>query len=282
MDRRPLRHPQRAVRAWRRPVRPQQEALAAPAWLDARADPADAPARRRRRRAVEQHAAATSATFTACAATSTSSRSASNGRRRRIRASRADFGLPADAFVLVTVGRLVARKQTTQLVAAMARSGVAHAHLLVVGGGPDEAPIRAAAAAHGVAGRVHLLGSLGEVDKYRAHRGCRRLRVDQPARRFRSRVPGGHGHGPAGHLLRPRRADRLSRDRRHRPRAAPERRERVRATRSANSASRAERCRQFGEFNRARVEEFFIDRCAERYEAVMQRAIDARAARSRG
>jgi hypothetical protein len=50
----------------------------------------------------------------------------------------------------------------------MAKSGVEHAHLLVVGSGPDELPIREAAAAHGVSGRVHLLGSLGEVDKYRA------------------------------------------------------------------------------------------------------------------
>ena len=43
-----------------------------------------------------------------------------------------------------------------------------------------------------------------------------------------------------------------------------------------------ERCRQFGEFNRKRVENYFIDRCAARYEAVLQRAIDARGARKPG
>ncbi len=128
-----------------------------------------------------------------------------------VAASRADFGLPADAFVLVTVGRLVARKQTTQLVAALAKSGVERAHLLVVGSGPDEAPIRAGARPRiGVADRVHLLGQPRRSRQVPRHRRRRRLRLHQPARRLRPRVPGSDGHGPAGHLLRPRRPDRLS------------------------------------------------------------------------
>jgi glycosyltransferase involved in cell wall biosynthesis len=47
-------------------------------------------------------------------------------------------------------------------------------------------------------------------------------------------------------------------------------------------AGSRERRLQYGEFNRGRVEEYFIDRCADRYEAVMQRAIDARRSRRAG
>ena len=39
-------------------------------------------------------------------------------------ASRAALGLPEDAFVLVTIGRLVARKATTQLIDMLAASGL--------------------------------------------------------------------------------------------------------------------------------------------------------------
>src|SRR5688572_108148 len=196
-------------------------------------------------------------------------------------ASRTDFGLPADAFVLVTVGRLVARKQTTQLVTAMAKSGVERAHLLVVGSGPDETPIREAAAAHGVAGRVHLLGSLGEVDKYRAiaaadvfastsqHEGFGLVFLEAMAMGLPV-ICYDHGGqtdylstGATGHVLRLNDAIAF-------------------ASAIRELSESRERCRQFGDFNRKRVEEFFIDRCAERYEAVMRRAIDTHRPRTGG
>jgi len=192
--------------------------------------------------------------------------------------SRTEFGLPADAFVLVTVGRLVARKQTTQLVAALANSGVSRAYLLIVGSGPDESAIRDAAAAHGVSDRVRLLGSLGEVEKYRAiasadvfastsaHEGFGLVFLEAMAMGLPV-ICYDHGGqtdylstGATGHVLRLNDAVAFAG-----------------AIREL-SASR-ERCRQYGEFNRARVEEFFIDRCAQRYEAVMQRVIEARGAR---
>jgi glycosyltransferase involved in cell wall biosynthesis len=195
-----------------------------------------------------------------------------------IRAFPADFGLPADAFVLVTVGRLVARKQTTQLVAALANSGVSRAHLLIVGSGPDEAAIREAAAAHGVSDRVRLLGSLGEVEKYRAiasadvfastsaHEGFGLVFLEAMAMRLPV-ICYDHGGqtdylatGATGHVLKLNDAAAFS--------AA-----------IRELAASPERCRQYGQFNRTRVEAYFIDRCAERYEAVMQRVIDARGAR---
>ncbi len=84
------------------------------------------------------------------------------------RAVRGDFGIPDDAFVMVTVGRLVARKATLQLVQAMAAAGRPKAHLLIVGDGPDAAAVRGAAADAGLSGRVHLLGQVSEERKYQA------------------------------------------------------------------------------------------------------------------
>lgn len=82
--------------------------------------------------------------------------------------SRAAFGVSDDAFMMVTVGRLIARKATTQLVDVVAQSKLANAHLLIVGDGPDADAIRARAAALGLADRVHLLGQVGDDEKYAA------------------------------------------------------------------------------------------------------------------
>jgi glycosyltransferase involved in cell wall biosynthesis len=83
-------------------------------------------------------------------------------------ASRAQFGLPADAFVIVTVGRLVARKAVLQLVDVLSESARPNAHLLIVGDGPEAEAIRVAAAARGLAERVHLLGQTSDHEKYQA------------------------------------------------------------------------------------------------------------------
>jgi glycosyltransferase involved in cell wall biosynthesis len=86
----------------------------------------------------------------------------------RVVASRATFGLPQDAFVLVTIGRLVARKASTQLVDVLCASGIPNAHLLVIGDGPDAAAIRQRAAELGVENRVHLPGQVADAEKYAA------------------------------------------------------------------------------------------------------------------
>jgi glycosyltransferase involved in cell wall biosynthesis len=80
-------------------------------------------------------------------------------------ASRATFGIPADAFVLVTIGRLVARKATTQLVDAVAASNRPNTHLLIVGDGPERDAIARRAAERGIADRVRLLGQTTETEK---------------------------------------------------------------------------------------------------------------------
>jgi glycosyltransferase involved in cell wall biosynthesis len=83
-------------------------------------------------------------------------------------AARHEFGLPENAFVMATIGRLVARKSTEQLVAALKMSAVSDAHLLIVGDGPEAGTIRRAAADAGLSNRVHLLGAVSDTDKYRA------------------------------------------------------------------------------------------------------------------
>ena len=78
------------------------------------------------------------------------------------------FGISEDAFVCVTIGRLVARKATAQLVDALADSALPDAHLLVVGDGPDREAIERRAQERGIADRIHLLGQASEADKHAA------------------------------------------------------------------------------------------------------------------
>lgn len=83
-------------------------------------------------------------------------------------ASRRDLGLPSDAFVMITIGRLVARKATTQLIDALAASNIPNAHLIIVGDGPDAPAIDRRATELGVRDRVHMLGLVSNARKYAA------------------------------------------------------------------------------------------------------------------
>jgi 1,2-diacylglycerol 3-alpha-glucosyltransferase len=76
--------------------------------------------------------------------------------------------VPDDAFVMITIGRLVSRKATVRLVEALGAAQRKNAHLLIVGDGPDAQAIRQAAAAAGLGDRVHLLGQASEERKNRA------------------------------------------------------------------------------------------------------------------
>ncbi len=83
-------------------------------------------------------------------------------------AERARLGIPDNAFVMLTIGRIVPRKSSVQLVEALAKCSRPNAHLVLVGDGPDAEPVRAAAAAAGIADRVHLLGYVTEEQKNHA------------------------------------------------------------------------------------------------------------------
>jgi glycosyltransferase involved in cell wall biosynthesis len=84
------------------------------------------------------------------------------------RPARAELGIPEDAFVMVTVGRLVARKATLKLLEALAAAQRPNAHLLIVGDGPEADAIRTAAANLGLGARVHLTGQVSEERKFQA------------------------------------------------------------------------------------------------------------------
>ena len=71
---------------------------------------------------------------------------------------RAELGIPADAPVLGTVGRLHPGKRIDELLAVAAPLLTEGRHLLVVGEGATRASLEEQAAALGVADRVHLVG----------------------------------------------------------------------------------------------------------------------------
>ena len=62
----------------------------------------------------------------------------------------------------------MARKAATQLVEALQATARSDAHLLVVGDGPDAEPLRRRAAELGLGSRVHLLGQVSEQRKFEA------------------------------------------------------------------------------------------------------------------
>jgi len=189
---------------------------------------------------------------------------------------RTEFGLPPDAFVLVTVGRLVARKNTVQLVRALAATNLAAAHLMIIGDGPDAPEIRRAADELGIRQRVHLLGQVADARKYRAlasadafastsqHEGFGLVFLEAMA--FGLPVicydHGGQTDflttGRNGHVL-------------------PLNDLGAFARAIVDLYENSQRRLAIGRYNRGAVEDFYIDRCAERYEAVFREAIEQRA-----
>jgi glycosyltransferase involved in cell wall biosynthesis len=191
-------------------------------------------------------------------------------------ATRERFGLPRDAFVMVTIGRLVARKSTAQLVEALAASALPRAHLVIVGDGPDAEAIRKAAHERGVSDRVHLLGLASDEEKYCAlavadlfvstsqHEGFGLVFLEAMAFGLPI-VCYDHGGqtdflqtGITGHVIKLNDLEAFAR-----ALIELERSLEVRQQIAAN--------------NLQRVEEYFIDRCAERYESLFESVVRVRA-----
>jgi glycosyltransferase involved in cell wall biosynthesis len=80
--------------------------------------------------------------------------------------SRADFDLEEGDILLVTVGRLVARKALEQLIEITAGLAKERVRLLVIGTGPEEPALKAKAAASGAGDRVCFLGALSDQEKF--------------------------------------------------------------------------------------------------------------------
>jgi glycosyltransferase involved in cell wall biosynthesis len=84
------------------------------------------------------------------------------------------FGWPADAVVVVSVGRLAAEKSVALLVEAFAGAvgRESRLRLLLVGGGPAERALRERATAPDLAGRVTLTGRLPRTEALALARGA--------------------------------------------------------------------------------------------------------------
>lgn len=186
-------------------------------------------------------------------------------------ATRAQLGLPDDAFVMLTIGRLVARKSSVQLVEALAQCSRPKAHLVFVGDGPDTAAVRRAAREAGVGDRVHLLGYVTEQQKSMAlqvadifvsssqHEGFGLVFLEAMA--FGLPVVCYDRGGQVDFLKSP--------DTGH----VVKLNDLQAFTRALADLHDHEAQRQeMGRHNLRQVESFFIDRCAERYEAVFEAA----------
>jgi glycosyltransferase involved in cell wall biosynthesis len=197
------------------------------------------------------------------------------------RAERRSFGIPDDAYVMVTVGRVVPRKATVRLVQALQGAKRTDAHLLIVGDGPDAVAVRHAAAEAGLTERVHLLGQVSEERKYQAlsvadvfvsasqHEGFGLVFLEAMAFGLPI-ICYDHGgqtdflvDGETGFVVALNDLNRFTQG-------------------IVDLREQAELRRAMGQKNRRLVEEYFIDNCANRYESVFEEVVRQFAAGHRG
>jgi glycosyltransferase involved in cell wall biosynthesis len=191
-----------------------------------------------------------------------------------VRAARADFNLPESAFVLVTAGRVVPRKATTQLVDTLA--ALPGVFLLVVGAGPETAAVERRAAELGVADRLRMLGFVPDEVKYGAlavadvfvstaqHEGFGLVFLEAMA--FGLPIVCYNRGGQTDFLSTPDTGSVIA----------------LNDLAAFNDALRSlrdspQRCAEVRRHNLAKVEDFFIERCAARYEQLFEAAIAGRA-----
>jgi len=194
----------------------------------------------------------------------------------RVRANRAAFGIPENAFVMATVGRVVARKATPQLVAVLDAAKRDDMYLVVVGDGPECDEVMRAATERGVADRVKMLGHVTEREKYSAlsisdifvstsqHEGFGLVFLEAMA--YGLPIVCYDRGGQVDFLSTP-------------ATGAVIKLNDVDAFTSAvlDLYSSPERRAEVRRHNLAAVETYFIDRCARRYETIFENAIMARA-----
>jgi glycosyltransferase involved in cell wall biosynthesis len=194
----------------------------------------------------------------------------------RVRAHRSAFGIPENAFVMTTVGRVVARKATAQLVSVLAAAKRNDMYLVVVGDGPECEHVVRTASELGVADRVKMLGHVTERQKYAAlsmsdlfvstsqHEGFGLVFLEAMA--YGLPVVCYDRGGQVDFLATPATGAVIT----------------LNDTQGFTKAvldlyASPERRVEIRKHNLAAVETYFIDRCARRYEAIFERAIMARA-----
>jgi glycosyltransferase involved in cell wall biosynthesis len=186
--------------------------------------------------------------------------------------TRRDLGFKDNDKLLVTVGRLVARKAVPQLIELVAEADDPAVHLVIIGDGPKKPELEAQAKTLGVADRVHFAGFVEEQEKTdllnaadlyvstSQHEGFGLVFLEAMA----AGLPvvcydfGGQSdflqHGVTGGLV-PLNDREAFRREVELLLASPERRTRM------------------GDDNRVRVETFYIDTCARGYEELFSRVV---------
>jgi glycosyltransferase involved in cell wall biosynthesis len=195
-------------------------------------------------------------------------------RPKREAAFRKEYRLGEEEVLLVTVGRLVARKAVPQLISMMASMRNEKVRLLIIGTGPQERELKEACFQKGLAEKVLFLGHVEEGEKFRIlqmsdlyvstsqHEGFGLVFLEAMA----SGLPVVcYNHGGQTDFLEDKATGALL--------PLNDQAGFERACRALVLDRRLRR--QIAEENLKRVEEFFIDRCAERYEAVFSEAIAA-------
>ena len=79
---------------------------------------------------------------------------------------RGDYGFDNDAVLLITIGRLVARKAVTQLIKMMDKFNGERVHLLIVGSGPMEEQLKREVALYNLSEQVHFMGAVWGTPKF--------------------------------------------------------------------------------------------------------------------
>jgi len=190
-------------------------------------------------------------------------------------ASRQAYGLSGEDILLVTVGRLIARKAVIQLIALMDRLRAESVRLLIIGTGPQEPLLKQEALKRRLADRVLFLGQVAEDEKFQILRMCDMYASTSQHEGFglvflEAMACGlpiicyNHGgqtdfleSGATGYLI---------------PLNDLVRFESRCRTLIKESGLRA----RMGRENLKRVEDLFIDRCGQRYESIFQAVISAR------
>lgn len=193
---------------------------------------------------------------------------------------RSAFGFARDDVLLVSVGRLVARKRVDQLLRALAEIRDPGIKLLLIGEGPLERELRETADQLGLQGRVFFMGAVDEVTKHELltvsdlyvstseHEGFGLVFLEAMANGLPvvSYDRGGHRdflhHGRTGYLAPLNNLDAF-----------------VDCCRAliGDSMRRA----AIGRYNRGLAADYFIDACARRYEALFESVIAEHAQRRR-
>lgn len=193
-------------------------------------------------------------------------------------AARAKYGFTDDQVLLVTVGRLVARKGMDQLISTLKDIGRQDAHLLIIGSGPQEQVLRQKASELSLSDRVHFMGHTDERDKFRLlqmsdifvstsqHEGFGLVFLEAMASGLPVICYGYGGQtdflvdGVTGHVV-------------------PLNDMALFADSCRTLISDREACQRISAENRTRVEELYIDNCARQYEQLFEDVVSKHLAR---